>query len=540
MKRREFIRSTATAGVTGIVGQACSTVGSGTGARTAHTGPGFDIHPFVKNHPEAVFIRRTTVPEKGDAASIRAESETLARELIVSTPSGGYPLSTRVIVKPNWTGAGPKDGKPVFEKLGVNTDPHFVEGWINGMRDSAPGEFFIRESGSPHFWEDMGYYALAERTGTNLRDLSSMDMWELDKDRDLVFVEIPDGVVFREAAYMAPVNEPDTVLVSIAKYKAHGMGITGAVKNIQGLCPKRFKQFCTRYDQLLKSYEKPYRKYFRKGFEKDIEALHRKHLDDGIPRWDRPGSEGGIWQEQWCQRVLDSYTVTRPILSIMEGIYSQDGNGFGTGPHEPLGKYKITSRDYLTNVVIFGLDPFRVDIVSHWLAGHEPGNFGLFHIGIERGFSDVLDPYDIPVYEWKDGTARLSDIDSFERTPLVTYYLQRDYNGQKEPRFHLCDEPFDYSAWRQGARAGDCSPSLELLGYDSRDQAVMEIRTPEHTDAFVEILNAKGERVWTLKADGLDPGVHQVVWDGFASPGLHSFYVRGMDWDNVRKEVVFT
>ena len=136
--------------------------------------------------------------------------------------------------------------------------------------------------------------------------------------------------------------------------------------------------------------------------------------------------------------MIDSFSVTPGGLHIVEGVYAMDGNGFGAGPHEknPEG---YTSRDFMSNVIIFGLDPFRVDIISHWIAGHEPGNFGLFHISIERGFSDVLDPHDIPVYIWKDGQATLTQLKALPRTPLVTYYLQRDYAGQNEPRFHRCD-----------------------------------------------------------------------------------------------------
>ena len=70
----------------------------------------------------------------------------------------------------------------------------------------------------------------------------------------------------------------------------------------------------------------------------------------------------------------------------------------------------------MSNKVIFGKDAFRVDIIAHWLAGHEPGNFGLFHIGMERGLSDVLDPFDIPIYLWEDGKATKVKLDSFERT----------------------------------------------------------------------------------------------------------------------------
>jgi len=308
MKRREFIKTSAVCGTSGLLTGGCASR-----ARDAvNVGPGFDVHPFVKNHPEAVFVHRTSVSSIRDTEGKRTAGEKLAKELIVPTRTGGYPLSTRIVIKPNWTGAHPMDGKPVFEKLGINTDPDFIAGWAHGMKKAATGDYYVRESGSPHYWEDMGYYRCAGESGFNLRDMSLMDMWELDKDRDLVFIDIPDGVVFKTAAYMAPVNEPGTFLVNIAKFKAHGMGITSSVKNLQGLCPKVFKQFCTAYDKVRTSYDRRYHKYFNRGFERHIEALHARHVKEGIPRWDRPGDQGGIWMEQWCQRMLDSYTVTHP------------------------------------------------------------------------------------------------------------------------------------------------------------------------------------------------------------------------------------
>jgi len=186
------------------------------------------------------------------------------------------------------------------------------------------------------------------------------------------------------------------------------------------------------------------------------------------------------------------------------------------------------------------MDAIRVDIVTHWLAGHEPGNFGLFHIAIERGFSDVLDPFDIPVYLWDEGQAILTRLDNFNRTPLVTYYLQRNYDEQDEPYYHLCNEPFDYSSWKSGAMAGVTKPAVKGLGRDLKGNVVMEVSLPERDDVYVDVLNRHGEVVWRLKADGLQPGVHHVVWDDFSSPGLYNVYVKGMGWDAEKQIVTYS
>ncbi len=526
MKRRDFIKSSAALGVAGLGLQGCATAGKTAGE------PGFDVHPFVREHPDAVFVYRTSVREKTDADAMLQAGRTLSKELIVPSTTG-FPVSTKVNVKPNWTSAGPRDGKPVVEKLGVNTDPYFVEGWVGSMRDVGPQQYFIRECCCPTQWEPMGWRAMCDRAGIDLRDLSTIHIWDLKEGKDIILKEIPDGVMLKKYGYMAPMNEEDSFLVNIAKLKSHGMGITAAIKNLQGITGRRFHQFCSRYDQIRKEpkplYEKAYHKYFQDDFERRLEQLYGRHVKDGIPRWNRPGTNGGIWQETWVHRALDNLSVSPANLHVVEGIYSQDGNGFGKGPHAPIGPGNVTSRDYMSNIVIFGRDPFRVDIISHWLAGHEPGNFGLFHIGIERGMSNVLDPRDIPLYEWKSGQAAPVSLDSLERTPLVTYYLQRDYDGQNEPEFHLCDEPFDYSAWKKRRTAA--APAVRNLGTDGEGRVNLAVTVPEKGDAGVFVYNSRGEVVWKFEHGDIDAGVHHVVWDNFSSPGLYNFYVKGMGWD---------
>lgn len=474
MKRREFLKKYASLGASTLVLPGCSSLQK----TSSSVNNKFNVHPFIRKNPDAVFIHLTKVNSKTDTEDIRQAGYTLSRELMVKS-SDGYPMTAKVNVKPNWTSASPEEGRPVFERLGINTDPNFIEGWVAAMKELGPQRYFIRECCCPTQWEPMGWAAMAARNNIDLRDLSTMDVWTLKEGKDIIFHKIPNGVLFKEMAYMAPMNEPGSCLINIAKLKAHGMGITAAIKNLQGITARRFHQFCTLYSDIRKQTPPRYLAYFKNDFEKHIEALYAKHLKEGIPRWDRPGNDGGIWQETWVNRALDNLSVTPTALNMVEGIYSQDGNGFGTGPHEKLGPFGVTSRDYMSNVVIFGKDPFRVDIIAHWLAGHEPGNFGLFHIGIERKMSDVLDPGDIPLFLWKDGQATQTRLENLKRTPLVTYYLQRDYKGQNEPFFHLCNEPFDYSSWKKSKKVSAERPSIENLGFDNSGRVNLSLNLPE-------------------------------------------------------------
>jgi uncharacterized protein (DUF362 family) len=113
---------------------------------------------------------------------------------------------------------------------------------------------------------------------------------------------------------------------------------------------------------------------------------------------------------------------------MIEGIYARDGDGFGVGD------------DYLTNLVMFSKDKFRLDLAGLWLGGHEPGNVHFCRIAKERGLTDTFNPWEVSVFEWLDGEAIPRQLTDFPRTPLKTYYLQKD----GEPLYHLVDEPFDY------------------------------------------------------------------------------------------------
>ncbi|HOS73071.1 MAG TPA: DUF362 domain-containing protein [Bacteroidales bacterium] len=534
MKRRDFIKLSSSAGIAGMAGRRFDSFAVSGKERMT----GFDLHPFIREHPEAVFVCLTSVKEKTDAGAIYDAGFKLSGEMFVKTTEGrGFSNSTRIVCKPNWTAKRIDPADPTSH-LGITTDNNFIEGFLNGVKATGPGDIYLRECAAPRSWDVNGYTSMCARNNFNLRDLSSKDFWDLDDE--IIFKKV-DGTVFREIGFMAPVNAPDTFLINLAKFKAHSMGITGAIKNLQGTTGRRFHQFCGGYRDVFKLYDKRYHPFFQPDYLARIAELHKKHIEAGIPRWDTEidnppfrGGGGGFYMEHWVQRMLDAFSATPTGINIVEGIYGRDGDGFAAGPHE--GKAK----DYMSNNIIFGTDAFRVDIILHWLAGHEPGNFGLFHIEMERGFSDVLDPFDIPVYLWENGSARKVDLDTLKRTPLLTPYLRKNTRGDDEERYHMCDEPFDYEAWKSTGKIIRYEPSIKAIGTDAADKIVMDMKVPEKGDVYVEILNSDGEVVWRMYADDLEPGVHQVVWDGFSSPGLYTTYVKGMEWDAENEMVIYT
>ena len=192
----------------------------------------------------------------------------------------------------------------------------------------------------------------------------------------------------------------------------------------------------------------------------------------------------------------------------------------------------------MTNIILFGKDPFRVDIIGHWLGGHEPGNFGLFHLAAEHGMSNVLNPAEIPVYEWKDGKAELTQLDRFERTPLQTNYLRRDYDGQNEPPYHLVDEPFDYGsvpAMRSSRFEAPEARVCRNVYLDPSDPRLpVDFRIPAPGNVSVSIYDSSLRPVQQLLDGRFVRGSHMAVWNtqNHAS-GTYYCRFRYRDFDRV-------
>jgi hypothetical protein len=182
-----------------------------------------------------------------------------------------------------------------------------------------------------------------------------------------------------------------------------------------------------------------------------------------------------------------------------------------------------------------------VDIIGHWLAGHEPGNFGLFHLALERGLSTRLNPRNIPLYEWKDGQAVLTPLDTFERTPLKTYYLQRDYNGQKEPYWHLVNEPFDYTRIASGVDEYSPERPDAFVLHQNRPnpfnpRTAIAYEMPRAGWVRLEVFNANGQLVDVLADGWREKGSHMAVWNAHRNAsGTYLYRFRCGDFTRTKK-----
>lgn len=211
------------------------------------------------------------------------------------------------------------------------------------------------------------------------------------------------------------------------------MCLTQPVKNEQGLVVLPYVRFCPGWS-MVTGCPDHMKENIAQNVERRVETFFENHRRIGYERYNVPEEQkvSPIAQEIWAHKTCDNQSVLKTGLSMIEGIYGRDGDGFDIG------------NDYLTNLVMFGKDKFRLDLIGLWLGGHEPGNVHLYRIAKERGLSDTFNPWDVPVYEWVDGRAVPRKLSDFPRTPLKSPYLVK----AGEEMLHLTAERFDYDKYK--------------------------------------------------------------------------------------------
>jgi hypothetical protein len=522
--RRRFMQTLAAAGTTALA----APIHALTSRTQASTGY-FGLHPFIEQHPEAVFIMKTNVAKKMDAVANKAVGLSFGRSVFVPTDSSGIPLTISIPVKPNIKTADPTV-YPLDTIFSHVTDPWFVEGVMEGMKELgiAGNQFHMREVNRAVAFAPHGYVDMANRVGADLRLDLDPAVASLKEGRDYNWVTIPNAIHSKRLPYLEPFNTPNTWQMNISKFKAHGMGLTLCCKNLQGTVAHNYQQFCadwnasmsiTQSDRVTGAYDA-----IKKNFE--------RHLAGGVPRWDKPSGNsfnGGLGHETWATRTLDNLSVNKCGIHIIEGIYGRDGQGnhdLGPNPVDQPHVFDATgvsktgkAWDWMSNVIIFGKDVFRTDIIGKWIGGHEAGNFGLFHCALDRGMSNALDPRRIPVYLWENGKATLTPLESFTRTPLLTYYLCRNYSGQTEKIYHLCNETVDYTKFQGplGVRDADEAPRSFVLHQNHPNPfnpyTAIEYNLPRSGYARLEVYSANGQLIDVLVDGYQASGAHMAVWN---------------------------
>ena len=93
----------------------------------------FGVHPFVEQHPEAVFIMRTNVDYKTNSEACKQVGLNLGRSLFVPMDSTRHSGDKFIAAKPNLTGSRCSTTRrraftPLEDTMGIATDVFFVEG----------------------------------------------------------------------------------------------------------------------------------------------------------------------------------------------------------------------------------------------------------------------------------------------------------------------------------------------------------------------------------------------------------------------------
>jgi hypothetical protein len=527
----------------------------------------FGVHPFVEQHPEAVFIMRTSVDYKTNFEACKRVGLDFGRSVFVPMDNAGTPVTRAIATKPNLTAHQATDEKRGFtleDTMGITTDAFFIEGLFESLKELgvAGNKMHTRDVNGGRVVEPRGYVAMGQRVGASVvaakNQIATVE--DANDAGNFVWKEVPGGVVYRQIPYLWPFNAPDSYNLNVAKFKAHTMGLTLTAKNWQGSNAAPFQRYCGRWpaiDDMQKVEAAITKECINPKVHELIEASFKRHTGT-IPRWDTvdfpreaPGfvrlyGYSTLCMELWANRTIDNHSASPMGLHIVEGIYGRDGD-FNTGPN-PLGSENSKDPwlnapskngrawDYMTNIVMFGKNPYLVDIVGHWLGGHEPGNFGLFHIAMERGKLNVMNPMNIPVYEWQDGLAVRRPLTGFTRTPLRTSYLQQYHKN--EPLWHLCNEPFDYTKVPEKKLSIPERPTTRVLNQHypnaNNPQLAIEYSIPEKGWTLVEILDQNGNNLEVISNALCDPGYHMAAWNTAKyESGSYKYRLRYNDYNEV-------
>ena len=446
MQRREFLKKSALAGAafagTTFGGFAmpmpAEAYGTGGGldiiealdilerGKARNTNP--DIRPEILNNPRAVFLIETNVNAQRDAKGFFTEARPqlfeTGKNIVSQVFVKGSTKGGSTVIRPNFTTTPDNVLSPV---VGIITSPDFIAGFTEGLKELGNSNFITTARGSNVIMHrKTGIYSVFDRYGINLIEANYRRFSDYDK-KELNWHKVPKPVVWKNIPTNRPIGDKDNLFINMPKLKCHNLGLTTlAIKNLQGAVPTGYGHYCNGWDSMeylsKRSYQTDFKRNFVKDYYQNVESAFLKHRAAGFKHWDYEElyplyqKKGGweafkkikndsekikefmsdfpsrllMWDEQWCQRAIDSATAIKPNINIIEGIIGRDGSGFDTGTDE------------LCNVLVIGLSMLEVDSIGSYIMGHDPTELPYTRIGKERGLGEC-DPNKIDIYRIRDG-----------------------------------------------------------------------------------------------------------------------------------------
>jgi len=386
-----------------------------------------EIRPEILDNPRAVFLIETHVSasrdDRGFFEEARPQMEEIGKAVAKEIFAKGTKRGGSTLIKPNMTYIPDEVWSPI---TGVITSPDFISGFVESLWDMGNTNLIVAERGGGiRSHRGTGVYAVFDKKRIPLMQASYAN-FKYYRKHELNWHRVPlkHPVVWKNIPTYRPIGDRDNLYINMPKLKCHNLGLTTlATKNLQGAVPHGYGQFCTDWEA-VPLQAKPANIDFRRDFVRDyqprIEAAFLKHRAAGFKYWDIEGSypkyekKGGweafrkikddpeavrefmegipnlMWDEMWCQRLIDAATAIKPSINIIEGVIGRDGSGFAVG------------RDHICNIIIVGLSVIEVDAVGSYIMGHDPRELFYTRIAKERGLGEV-DPGKIDIYWLRGG-----------------------------------------------------------------------------------------------------------------------------------------
>ena len=133
-----------------------------------------ELADIVREHPDAVFVRRTDAASFADRAKFREAGYAMAGALLAGV--GGQIDERTFILKPNVVAGSNPSKPPEVSDRGIVTDPDFMAGIIQQLKDLGARKIVVAEGGGetpmgPTFAQ-RGYVQMTEECGVDLLDLN--------------------------------------------------------------------------------------------------------------------------------------------------------------------------------------------------------------------------------------------------------------------------------------------------------------------------------------------------------------------------------